>query len=425
MVDPTLAKILEAVEEYKGGVLDKFADAPNTAPPAAITGSEAPSRYMTRGDLMQVRSHLHTKSNEELFAIFAEQARRKDVGIPFEMWASAGGNPVMAAIDGSDVLTKALDSAGASALIRQDLEPVLYELFVREFPAWQRFQKEPANGLVHAYNQITAFGDAQFMTELGTVTDDKNTYERKTTNIAVIATRRGVSLKSQFAVLQGGAGFNPESLELQGGLRAIAHKMQKTIFQGNASASGGSSDDEDGAFDANSFDGLRTILKNNDVDTETTGNTPDDLRGKIDDAATQVMDAGGRTSVVYIRAAEKTFFDKQQDKNVRYMDNLVNVAPGVLTNAVNSVFGPLPLVPVPGDSIGVYDNGSSKDCADIYLLDEQTITLPYLGSDSVTTLDIPIGIGGQLTHLFILFGMWGLAVKALPFNMKVRAKIEA
>jgi hypothetical protein len=48
--------------------------------------------------------------------------------------------------------------------------------------------------------------------------------------------------------------------------------------------------------------------------------------------------------------------------------------------------------------------------------------MPYLGTDGPTVLDIPVGIAGQLTRLFIIFGMWGLAVKAIPFSNKVRVK---
>jgi hypothetical protein len=88
---------------------------------------------------------------------------------------------------------------------------------------------------------------------------------------------------------------------------------------------------------------------------------------------------------------------------------------------VNTVFGEMPLTVVPGDSIGSYTR-SGHTVSDIYFLDEDTITLPYLGSDGVTVLDIPMGVGGQLTHQFILFGMWGLAVKVPTWNNKIRVR---
>lgn len=431
-VSDDLQSALTSLEQIKGA-LESLNATPSVAPPApeaAAQGVEqqaaAPSsRILSFEDRMNLRKTLRTKSVDELHTMFAIQASEGQSGIPIQAWANSGGYAVQNALMQNPMLAKALDSAGAAPLIRQDLEPILYELFVREFPAWERFRKEPANGLVHAYNQQTSFGDAQFMPELGTVTDDVSSYERKTTNVAVIATRRGVSLKSQFATLAGGAGFNPEQIELTGGLRAIAHRMQVTIFGGNASDSGGTVNDEAGAYDANAFDGLRGILNTARAkNVDPTASTPEDMRAAFDDAATEVMDQGGRVSIVYLRAKDKTTFDKQQDKNVRYMDTLVNVIPGVLTNAVNTIFGPLPLVSVPGDSIGTY-TASATLRADAYVLDESTISMPFLGSDGPTVLDIPPGISGQLTHLYIIFGMWGMAVKAIPFSNKVRIKVTS
>ena len=438
-LDPMLKSVLETLEDVSKQ-LAALNEAPNTAP--VVQGVEdgptpdvPTTRAMSTTDMFELRQKLTSKSTSELMTMFSMQARKQGSGIPFESWANAGGQPLSAAIGRDQELTKLLDTGGASALIRQDLEPLLYALFVKTFPAWERFSKEPANGLVHAYNQITAYGDAQFMTELGTVTDDVTTYVRKTSPVAVIATRRGISLKSQFAVTAGGMGYNPEQIELQSGLRAIAHKMQKTIFQGNAEAtnSGGTSSDELGLYDANSFTGLRQILnvakvKNVDPWHATQG----DIRAQIDWAAREVMDLGGSVNIIWTTPTNKVTFDLQQDKNIRYMNQFVNVTPGVQTNAVNTVFGPLPIATVPGDSIGVYTTSNAdgefsgnESVSDAYLLDESTITLPYLGSDGPTVLDIPIGISGQLTHLYIMFGMWGMAVKAIPFSNKVRIKQPA
>jgi hypothetical protein len=427
-LDPALVRIQESLE----GIETRLA-ALNETPSTAImkgvadqpTDAAPTRRLITQAENFELRSELSKKSVNELLAMFSIQARKSNSGIPFDFWANSGGMPVQAALQQDMQLQKALDTGGAGALIRQDLEPLLYALFIKTFPAWDRFAKEPANGLVHAYNQITAYGDAQFMTELGTVTDDTSTYVRKTTPVSVIATRRGISLRSQFAVQAGGMGYNPEQLELQGGLRAIAHKMQKTIFQGNATASGGAADTEYGAYDANGFDGLRQILNQSQAkDVDPTLATPQDMREFIDRAAQEVMDLGGSVNLIYLRPNEKVTFDLQQDKNVRYMNAFVDVAPGVQTNAVNTVFGPLPLAVIPGDSIGHYTR-SAIDVADMYLLDESTISMPYLGTDGISVLEIPVGISGQLTKLYIMFGMWGLAVKALPFSNKVRVKQSA
>jgi hypothetical protein len=393
-------------------------DESNTTSTDPVGPAQEQSRLVTAADQMALRSELRTKTTDELHTMFSLQARRKDTGVPFDVWA--GGGPAMHAVDQDPTLRKALDTTGATALIRQDLEPILYELYIREFPYWNRIRKEPANGLVHAYDRVTSFGDAQFMPELGTVTDDTSVYERATTPVSVIATRRGVSLKAQFAVPAGGMPWSPEQLELTGGLRAIAHKMQKTIFQGNATTTGGTAANELGLYDANSFDGLRKGLNTaRKVDVDPTAGTPENFREKINDACVTVMQNAGQVQIAYMDPLTKAAIDIQQDANVRYVNNFVDVGVGILTNAINTIFGPLPLAVVPGDSIGDYYELSTH-YRDIYLLDENTISVPYLGSDGPTVLDIPIGISGQLTHLYIVFGMWGLALEVPQFSNKVR-----
>ena len=261
-------------------------------------------------------------------------------------------------MDADPQISKALDSSSGGALIRQDLEPVLQELFVREFPAWDMIPKIPANGLVHAYNQTTSFGDAEFMPELGTVTDDRSTYVRATTNIAILATRRGVSVKGGAAIRAGGFDANPEQLEIQSGLRAVAHKMQKTIFQGNATESGGTADDEDGEFDANGFTGLRQILNTaraGGVDPITAPTAAGNVRAAFDAALMEALNNGGRVDQVFLRPQELSAFNLQQDPNVRYMGDLARAQVGVSVQSVNTIMGPLGLTVVPGDSIGTYE----------------------------------------------------------------------
>lgn len=432
-----LTKAIEAQAETPNVTPAGLKSASDQALPAPLTRAFAPS------DRMALRSSLR-KINKEadgeqiILAMLAEQASKKDIGIPLHQWLNAGGVGAQTAFEGiskqvhPDVM-RAIDSAGVSALIRQDLEPFLYELYVRTFPAYDRIRKIPANGLVHAYNQITSYGDAQFMAELGTVTDDKSAYNRATTNVAIAATRRGVSLKSQFAVLAGGAPYNPEMLELRGGLRAIAHKVQFTMFSGTSTDSGGLSTNEYGTYDANGFDGLRYLLRANattyNVDPATSPTTTGAMRNAINGAATIITQAGGSPSILWGHPLDKMTFDQQQDANVRYMESnsLLNVAPGVVTNAVNTLSGPLPFAIVPGDSIGGYNytTGGWTYARDLYLLDEQGIAMPYLGSEGPTVLDIPIGISGQLTHLFIVFVMNGLALEAPSWQQKVRCKVSS
>ena len=428
-MDLDLKTVKASLDEIKG-YLETLGSAPLPTVTQGVEDQPTPdptrNRILTRAEMFEIREQLKKKSLSELHTMFDMQladGSAKGVGIPVQAWwAAGGGTQAMQAMLSNPVIQKALDSSTGSALIRQDLEPVMYEMFVREFPAFDRLPKEPANGLVHAFNQWDDFGDAEWMAELGTVTDDRSNYVRQTTNIGILATRRGVSLKSQFATLQSGSGFNPENLELQGGMRAVAHEMQKTIFQGNATVSSGTASTEDGEYDANAFTGLRSILNTaRAVDVDPTAATPELIRSAIDNALLEAVNAGQTTSLIYMRPKERVTFDLQQDANVLITDRLANYQVGVNVTGVNTILGPLAVNIVPGDSIGTYTRSGSTR-ADIYLLDERTITIPFLGSPGPTVLDIPIGISGQLTHLYIIFGMWGLAVKVPIASNKVRVK---
>jgi len=393
---------------------------------------------------MELSDVLRTKSTAQLHHLFGMQLAQRGTGIPFEAWAASGGmaqaiydsfrrGSGSGLVDAGLDLTKALDTGGAAALIRQDLEPFLYELYIREFTAYDRFVKEPANGLTHTFNQITSFGDAQFMSELGTVTDDTSVYNRETTNVAIIATRRGLSLKSQYAVSAGGMSYNPMDLELQGGLRAISSRMQRQIFSGQSTNSGGSASTEDGAYDANAFDGLRKILNTSRVkNVDPLAGTPEDMQEALDYVVQEISDAGGpNPSILWANPLEMIKFNHQQNEKTRIIvPNQVNIGVGVTAKEINVLTGTVPFGLVKGNAISNYTTSNSdgsfnggENVRDIYALDESTISLPYLGSEGPTVLDIPIGISGQLTHLFIIFGMWGLAVKALPFSNKMRVKV--
>jgi hypothetical protein len=448
-----IAKSVQEANEALAGVLAKLNAEPNVTRVDAAVGvadqaSAAPAgpsrRLLSMDERHDMQDRLHKLNNRQLMQFFFEQMRQKDTGVPLGNWLNQGGYAAQQAFAGINNqvdpdIAKAIDTGGAAALIRQDLEPVLYELFVRQFPAYDRIPKEPANGLVHAFNQIVSFGDAKFMPELGTVTDDQSEYVRKTTNIAILATRRGVSLKSQFAVLAGGAGYNPEQLELQGGLRAMAHRMQTQIFSGQATVTGGTYADEYGAYDANAFDGLRYLLgvvQNNaiNVDPATNPSTTGNVRRAVDAAILPVIQSGGDAGSLEIWSYpnEKQAWDEQQDANVRYMEANQRVI-GVVANAVNTIAGPVPWNILAGDSIDPtvghtgYAPGSHYSGAtavrDTYILDMNSMSLPYLGTEGPTVLDIPIGISGQLTHLFVIFLMNGLALKAPAWDNKLRVKI--
>lgn len=444
---PELAALLKSVAESQeqiSNVLLKMNETPNVATPAQATGIEQQSvpapatrRYITPEERGMLSDTLRPKSVAQISELITRQAAKSDTGIPLDLWLNTAGFAAQNVFNqlGSQLdpdIAKALDTGAVTALIRQDLEPMLYEIFIRLFPAYDRMPKEPANGLLHAWNQITAYGDAKFMAELGTVTDDSSTFHRESTNVAILATRRGISLKSQFAVMAGGMNYNPEAIEMQGGLRAMAHKMQKTIFEGQATVTSGTADTEDGLYDTNAFTGLRSILNTSSAvyfDPATNPTTTGSFRRAVDAGLLPVTQSNGMTSVIWGHPQEKITFDEQQDPNVRLLaPNYVNIGVGAVAQSINTYAGPIPFAVVPGDSINSYHstaNGSSILVRDMYMLDEGSVSMPYLGSPGPTVLDIPIGISGQLTHLFIIFMMNGFSVKVLPWNNKLRVKVTA
>lgn len=426
-----LRRVLDTLAEF-GPTFDKVGETPNTTPVVKTAGADdangsMPSarNVLSMGDRILMQKELMALDSSELTHLFHEQLRKVDRGIP------VGSDPLLMARMGEDpVISKVLDTTGGAALQRQDLEPILWSLFIKTFPAYQKFPKVPANGLVHAWNQITDYGDAQFMTELGTVTDDNATYVRQTTNIAQLATRRGVTFREQLAVPAGGMSWNPQQLEIEAGLIAMAHKMQKTIFQGQASNSGGTASNELGPYDPNGFTGLRSILNTaNAVNFQPylTSN-PDNFAPALGAGLIPVVNAGGSLpDVIYARPEESQALSNQQLQLQRSVDRSEFV-PGVQVPAIMTSAGLLPIVQVPGDSIGTYvtdsDDGpfsGGETVADLYVLSSNTVVLPYLGSPGPSVIEIPPGVSGQLTRLFIIYLFNGLAVYSIPFNNKLRA----
>lgn len=416
-------------------VFRKALEAPGSNVGDSPAGRQIQRAIMDADQLQEMKDRVHGLDTRSLHALFAKQASRRDTGVPLFNWLSRGGTPLQARFDGihSEVdldIAKAIDSGSASALIRQDLEPVLYELFVRQFPLFDRLSRRPANGLVHAFNQMTGYGDANWIGELDTVTDDRGTYVRQITNVGILATRRGVSLKSQFAVLQGGAGFNPERLELTAGLRAMSSRYQKTILMGNWTDNTGTLTNEKGPYDQDSFDGLRKILNTAaavDVDPATAPDTTGSIRRAIDAATVTVTEAGGQPTAILGAPFEQITFNEQQETKERVIVNQSGsqeLTVGERVTRVNTIAGILPFYGIPGGAVSSYTAAvSGNTVRDMLVLDESAISIPYLGAEGPTVLQIPIGVTGQLTELFIIFFMGGLAVEAPTWQNKIRVKV--
>jgi hypothetical protein len=348
-------------------------------------------------------------------------------------------------------LLKALTSISGAALIRQDLEAPLYALFVRKFPWLERLRRKPANGITHTAVQMTATGsltDAQLtVSELGTVNDDASTYQRALFPVAVFAARRGVSLKTQFATIQGGAGFNPETQEIEAGTIALASAVQRALLQGNSTYSSGTGTTEGGAYNVNAIDGLRMVLgqvpgsnyapagsqpSNSIIIDDDNAQTyqfatgaavpVNPITAAIQSAVAQSVDKGGMPTAVVMSATMNFRLDQEQTQFLRFVKpQSVEVIPGVHAPQIETPVGLLPIIMAPGQPMGTYNRtADAKLVDDIYVVDESGLAIVWLGSESLTVLEIPIGVNGQLSALFIPFLMYGLEIANPLFDAKIR-----
>jgi len=421
MATPDLSQYADRLREVLNDI-EKLAQPPapdeNAPPPTlhAEGGQDAIVVHSRRRQIMETRAKALLLPPAELKAAIADQAEfgsAQGAGIPISEWTSEARQKLAQ----DDFTSKFLDAAGGAALIRQDLEPLIYASFVRRFPVFARLDKVPANGLVHTFQRVDARPTPAYIAETATVPDSTGVYTRATTNIAVLAVRVGTSMKEQLAVRAGGMGWNAEQMEINFGVESLAARCQQTLLQGNASAPAGGADN-DGPFDANAHDGLRRTVPAANI-RELGTDTILEALGRTDNL---IVNNGGRASVVLIHASDNVVLANQLQPFRRFVDSeRVEVVPGlprvIATYMPGS--GEVPLVPVPGADWAAY-TANAISVRDSFVLDESVVAVPYLGSDSPTVIELPFGVTGALTKLYLLVYMNGLAVRVPNFIAKLR-----
>lgn len=368
-------------------------------------------------------------------------------GTPFDEWAAKAGQKSLIEkgfesalaggsfdMDAAGSLSRALDSTGGSGgpLIREDVDAIVRVGYLRRFPAAEAFNPVPANGLEHVFNIETSPGEAQTLDELGDLagTDSDTTYARGRTNIAILATRRAVSLKLQFASAQSGMNYGlsgPTNRNVMGGITAIANKDQSLVLQGNYSTNTGTVNNEDGAYDQKGFNGLRKLLKG--AATSLTKADDETYIHAINHAIAQIANEGGNVedtlvlrsfgASLAIDAELQQFYRIDKEAPAGGFDSALSRA------GIRNVAGALSkFVPVPskaqGSGIGYYDIAGPTTVEDIYVCDPGGIEKPYLGSSTPTVLELPVGFNGRLTNVYVIFLMTGLAVFIPSFHRKIR-----
>jgi hypothetical protein len=387
---------------------------------------------------------------EALTQALLVKGNKEEFATPATRWATQGNAEALAekvsdlARAGNpfgQALSKAMDSSSGSALIRTDLEPLLYEAYRRRFPGDELLPRVKANGLQHSYNQVTDPGAAVTTDELGTTISANvvnATYTRKqSTNIAVLISPRAIGLKLFYAVNQSGMsafnlGMTDSNLELRHAMRAIADKNQSLVFQGNQTVSSGAGlNTENGANNANDFDGLRLQLKGST--TAITKGSSQTFVDVLDQAVGAVIDDGGDAENTWLwmstkvrRAINRELFPYTNAIGAAGFGGPVNnnlSANGMIT--VGEWRSRMINVPANAQAKGIgyysFDPGSGAAAyEDVYATDPEGLQLAWLGSPTPQILELPTGTTLNLSTLYIPFLMNGLVVRVLPFNRKIR-----
>jgi hypothetical protein len=270
------------------------------------------------------------------------------------------------------------------------------------------------------------------------------------TNIAILATTRGASYKEQLGSEASGVvfdgGMDVADLELQRGAWAMAKKFQTAFYQGvNANAVGlapgqaGTPNEYGINYGSVAFNGLRVSLSSLANSVYAGGGfypsgfsaiAVDKGAGTVTEGvnsiAQQIIDNGGDPSAIHISATAATKLAIEGGNLIRFGSADVNggLILGNTVRAIDTVAGQLPIVVVPGNSIGSYTPSTGayagQTVEDIYVLDESVLSFPFLGSAVPTTLEIPMGVDRTLARRFLIFWMAGFAMKIPLYCGKLR-----
>lgn len=332
---------------------------------------------------------------------------------------------------------RAGDSFSTAPITAARLSPEVMPVFVRDFPFYDLIEKVAANGISHTFLQWTAPSQSatpHTISETGTVTDDANTYLRKTTNIALFGERRGVTLKAKFAGFNaGGPSTDLMAREIEGGLLTIARDAQTEMLQYNEVYSGSAGlTDPSGAYDANGLNGLRYIAQNfappensEIVDVRTPGWTDQRVLTAVRSVVANIVDKGGRPDLVVCSPVGSNYLFQDQMELVRYFnDARVEIRPGHSVRMVSTDSGDLPVLVVPGTmGVGKWATGGHT-YVDMFIMQTETFEMPYLGAPEPTVIRIPIGTDGTLRELAIPYAMYGLACLAPQYLGRVSFEIS-
>jgi hypothetical protein len=366
---------------------------------------------------------------------------RQEFNSEHSLWKPASAdlprddNALMSLAVKAGLATRAGNSETTSPIVATRLDPTVMKVFVDRFPLYDLLEKVPSNGLSHTFLQETAFSGSptpHTIAETGNVTDDANVYLRKTTNIMLIAERRGISLKAQYAgANSGGASTDLMARELAGGLLTLARDAQNEMLTyQDADPTSTLASAPNGIYDANGINGLRYILANQAppensvaVDIRTPW-TDQRILTAVRNVVNAITDKGGLPDLLVCSAkfSQALFADQMQLTRYVMAPTMHQITPGLSVRAISTDAGEIPVVIIPGNFIGSW-GATTPIYQDAFILQTNALEIPYLGAPEPTVLRIPIGTDGSVRELAIPFVLLGLACLAPQYQGRVSAQI--
>ncbi|HET9029259.1 MAG TPA: hypothetical protein VFN49_03710 [Candidatus Aquilonibacter sp.] len=352
-------------------------------------------------------------------------------------------NPRIQAAIGATIQKQVGTSATLGPVIRQDLNPEVYEVFVKQFPLIDMIEKRESNGLVDAFERQLNYSQQSedtplTISETGTVVDDANSYVQDTCNIAVFASRRGASLKSVFGARAGGAAIDVAGREVAGGLLKIAHDFQTEAFRmQNVTATGAGSTTNLGVYDANGFKGFRYLTEFMSpatnivtVDVTTAGGwtaASQTVTNALSEVVNTILDLGGNPDMCFGSLSSREYLRQEA-----YAKTTIFGTAGQRTEVIPGVYLPsftlgngedMPYYGIPGKSVGSYSLGDGHTYQDIYIADTSTMGLVWLGAPTPTLIEVPLASDGTLRKLTIPYWMCSVEFGVPSYVGKVRLKV--
>ena len=254
------------------------------------------------------------------------------------------------------------------------LDPQIVDIDRHNTPAVELTPRVTNMGIKAVYNRITAKGRAFTKAEgADPLDEEESTYERKSEDIKYLysvgkVTGQAIAAYPNFMLMgfQPAAGAvspfmsqnapNAMQLEVLDKTRSIREKEEDLIFNGNP------------ATTATDFKGISVLLGTvNTIDKNTTDLSLDDL----DDSIKLAFDHGGRPNLAFCGSYVFTRIKKLLQAKIGYLQPSMQIAWGFSAIILNTMVGPIPLVP------SMYMSNTNGAAA-VYFLDMSVVEMRVL-----------------------------------------------